>query len=226
MIAFRKAAALAAVVGLTAMAGCGNQTDQGVVFKSVLSGVTGKNKPAAPMTPAETNAAIQSAMAGTDLPLALAQIETRKATAVLVNIETNGGYRTWGTSDRRTITTRNGIVTATRGLGNDIMSSSVGGVEGLITARKAGQGSHALRFLDGENHTVELAAECQVTRGGSARVSGGALNDVAAVEMRESCSAGDQHFSNTYLVDARGRVLQSRQWLGPANGQIVLQILR
>ena len=225
MSAIRRIAALAALLGAGALAGCGNSTDQGLVAKAVLSGL--KPKPKVEMTPEQVNAAVAASLSQTDLPLALASLEGRQATVILANIESNGPYRTWGSSDRRTIITRDGIVTATRGLGSDIMSSSVGEVGPLVTARKTGAGRHVKRYLDGENHTQEQVANCQVTRGAAQRVSGGTLSNVAATEMVETCSvAGGESFTNSYVVDGRGRVLKSRQWLGEANGYIVLQVLR
>lgn len=226
MSVMRRIAAFAAVAGIAALSGCGNRPDQGVVFKSVTQGWTKKNSQSGSLTPEQAGAAVTASLAQTDLPLALAVVEKTKATAILANIETNGGYRTWGTSDRRTVTTANGLVTATRGLGNDVMSSTIGGVVPLITGRKPGTGTHILRFLDGENHTVEVTADCRVTRGGTKRVSGGEIRDVPTTEMSEACTATDQSFTNSYFVDARGRVVQSRQWLGQANGYIVIQLLR
>lgn len=226
MSVLRGIVALAAMAGIAALAGCGNRTDQGMVLKGIVNSLKAKGADNGQMTPEQTAAAIQTSLANIDLPLALAVVEDRRATAILVNIETNGAYRTWGTSDRRTVTTARGMVTATRGLGNDLMSSAITGTAGLIAGRKAGSGSHVLRFLDGENRTYEIAAQCEVNRGGAAKVSGGELRNVAATQMTEACTAGETRFTNSYLVDGRGRVVQSRQWLGQANGYITLQLLR
>ncbi|MDQ2090542.1 YjbF family lipoprotein [Marimonas arenosa] len=228
MTVLRKIARLAALAAVAALAGCGNETDQGLVYKSVLQGLSqNSGQTMSAMAPEQTAAAVQASLAQTDLPLALAVVEKRQATAILANIETNGAYRTWGTSDRRTVTTAQGLVTATRGLGNDIMSSSVSQVAALVTGRKAGTGRRVMRYLDGENHTVEIASDCRIARGGQKRVSSGTIQNVLVTEMSEICSmSGGKSFSNSYLVDGRGRVLASRQWLGEANGYIALQLLR
>jgi len=226
MTTLRRLTVLAAIAGMTMLAGCGNRTDQGIALRYLAKGGFSKTAQGTAMTPEQVAVAAKTTLAQTDLPLVLVVIESRGATAILANIETNGMYRTWGTSDRRTITTAGGFVTATRGMGNDLMSSSVSGVQGLVRQRKPGSGRHVMRFLDGENKTVEVAAQCQVVRGGQKHVNGGAIGTVRTTEMIEACSADGWEFTNRFFVDSAGRTVQSRQWLGEANGFVSMQILR
>ena len=226
MSVMRRFAALAAIAGIVGLSGCGNQPDANIFAKSLFKGVKSKASQAGPVSPEQTLAGVQSTLASTDKPVLLAFLEKRKVTAALVNIEVNGPYRTWGSGDRRTITTRAGVVTATRGLGSDVMSSEVGGILPLITGRKPGRGVHVIRFLDGENHTVTVTAECEITRGGLHKLSAGTLGNVTTTEMTETCTASERSFANRYLVDGRGRVIQSRQWLGEAIGSVAFQTLR
>ncbi|MDU8929615.1 YjbF family lipoprotein [Alisedimentitalea sp. MJ-SS2] len=218
--------ALAAIAGVAGLSGCGNKTDENLFLKSLTQRVKGETVQAGPMSPEQAAAGIQAALANTDLPVAFVAMPDREANAVMVHIETNGAYKTWGGGGRRSITMAGGMITATRGLGNDIMSSSVGEIASLIQARKAGSGQHVLRHLNGENQTVETVADCQVTRGGRKKVTNATMQNVNTTEMTENCSGSDASFTNSYLVDGRGRVLQSRQWLGPANGYIVFQTHR
>ena len=214
------------LAGLLALAGCGNRTDQGVFLKATQSGaLKSKGQGSAP-DPQQLATAVQAALAGTTEPVALGVVEGRNATAILTRIERNGAYSTWGTPDRRTITTRGGMVTATRGLGNDLMSSQPGSSLALVSGRRAGSATRVMRYLDGENKTVELVLTCQYAKGGGKRLSAGELKNVAVSEITESCNSADTSFSNSYLVDARGRVLQSRQWLSPTSGHLVMQLLR
>lgn len=219
-----RAATLAAV--MLALAGCGNQTDQGVFLKAARSGALKKSGQGSNPNPAEIAAAVKVSLANTDAPVALVALEARNATAILTQIERNGAYVTWATPDRRSITTRGGVITATRGLGNDIMSSSLGSSLTMLSARKQGTAQRVMRFLDGENHTVELVLSCGYTKGAGKRLTAGELKNVAATEMTENCSANETRFTNTYLVDGRGRFVQSRQWLGPINGHMLIQLLR
>ena len=218
--------AVVLMVVMLAVAGCGNRPDQGAFLKSARSGALKKTGQGSKASPAEVAAAVRASLAGTDAPLALAVVEGRNATAILTRIEQNGPYETWGTPDRRTITTRGGLVTATRGLGNDLMSSNLGSSLALISGRKAGSAMRVMRFLDGENHTAEQVLSCDYALGGNKRLTAGELNNVATTQMNETCAAETTRFTNSYLVDGRGRIVQSRQWLNPASGHILIQLLR
>ena len=218
--------AVTLIAVLVAVAACGNRTDQGAFLKSARSGALKKAGQGSTASPAEVAAAVKASLAATDAPLALVALEGRKATSILTRIEQNGAYETWATPDRRSITMRGGIVTATRGLGNDMMSSSLGQSLALISGRKAGTATRAMRFLDGENHTVELVLSCDYARGGGKRLSAGELSNVATTQMTETCAAGTTQFTNSYLVDGRGRIVHSRQWLSPTSGHMLIQPLR
>lgn len=218
--------AVTVLIALGALIGCGNRTDQGVFLKTARSGGLKKAGQGSAPTQDQLAVAIKGALAGTDLPVALAVVEGRNATALLTRIETNGAYQTWGTPDRRTITTRGGVVTATRGLGNDIMSSSISDSLALISARKPGSATRVMRYLDGGNATVQLVATCQYAVGGTQRVTAGELTNVATTKVTETCAAGERTFTNTYLVDRKGMLVQSRQWLSPQSEHILFQRLR
>lgn len=217
---------IAVLAALAALVGCGNRTDQSVFLKTARSGGLKKAGQGSAPTKEQLASAVQGALAGTDLPVALVVVEGRNATAILTRIEKNGPYHTWGTPDRRTVTTRMGVVTATRGLGNDLMSSSVSESIAMISGRRNGSATRIMRYLDGGNATVELVATCQYSKGGSQRYSAGALKNVATTKMTESCTAGERSFTNTYLVDGRGVPVQSRQWLNPGSGHLLIQRMR
>ena len=222
-----KRAAFGLVLGASmVLAGCGNETDKGIGRKAVLGALTGGAKAPAAATPEQIAAAVQGTLATVDLPLALVMMQKSGTAGILVHIETNGTYETWGTSDRKTMVMKNGIVTATRGLGNDLMSSDTGQAGALVSARESGSGGRVLRFIDGENHTVELRAACQVRAGAQSRFTSAEIVGVAVTAMEESCTVDGQTIRNSYLVDARGQALQSRQWLGDAIGYAVIQRLR
>lgn len=217
---------LAAFAAVLVLAACGNQPDQGLIFKSVKAGMSKKGGQAAGAEAAAQAAGdMAAALQNSDLPLALAVLEQRGVTAILTRIETNGAYGTWASSDRRSITIREGMVTATRGLGNDLMSSDAGGLAALIAARREGSGVRKQRYLDGENHTVEVIAECSVERAGGKQIKAGAVN-TRATTMVESCSAGETRFQNSYDVDSRGFSVATRQWLGPVVGYVRIQVFR
>jgi hypothetical protein len=203
-----------------AVAGCTNNPSDQVVLTAVKDIADGRNPPAQP-SEAELQQQLRQAMASTDGPLGLVRFEKPGTVAIIRVVETNGPYRTWGSwglSERRSLTTRNGFVTATRGLGRDLMSSDIAGSLALVSARRAGQATRTQRYLDGNNQTYAVTATCTITNRGAA---GGNLT-----LMQERCVADDQEFTNAYKVTDSGVITESSQWLGDYFGKTVLQRLR
>lgn len=221
----KKITAIAAVSLAMAVAGCTNNPSEQVVYSVVKETFSPKEKTAPPDARALAEE-IQLALDTTQGPLAVVSFQGPGTSAIIRQVETNGAYRTWGSwgiSERRSLTTRNGMVTATRGLGRDVMSSDIDGVQALIAARRSGTARRVLRFIDGNNQIFEIAASCTVSNAGAAD---GAGVPAGAVAMTEACVAADRSFDNRYVVAADGTIIRSSQWLGDYFEQTVLQKLR
>lgn len=207
------------------LASCGSETGTSREALGIFKGMFGSSKTEAPNAQ-QVAALAQGALAATDMPLILVVIPSRSATTVMQQIETNGAYRTYGTGDRRSMTFKRGMITASRGLGQDLMSADIDPVLALVTGRRAGQVQRVHRYLDGENVITALEATCDVAPGamGQVSVEGGTR---ATQSVTETCRAVTTKFQNTYLVDrATGQILQSRQWHSPLNDYIAVQTLR
>ncbi len=204
------------------LAACGNDPNRPIASIDTVKQVLATRK--AQATP-PTQAGVAQALAQTQGPVELVTNETSKAWAIMLQLEQNGGYETFGSADRRSVTMRNGIITATRGLGGDLMSSDISQVAPLISGRRAGQGTRVMRFLNGEDQTVEIRFACTVTPGKSVPVKAGML-DTSARAVTETCRAEGREITNTYLVDTRGRSVSARQWVGSTPGYLLLQTLR
>lgn len=208
---------LSAVVALSLIAACGNDADSKSsreMFKSLSQIVKPKTK-AQPQ--AVSPDALGQVLAATPNSVVLFILDTTKAQAPLIQIERNGAYRTYATSARQTVTIKDGLATATRGLGGDLMSSDLDPSLNLVRRKSAGQTTRVMRFLTGEGVTFTMTFTCSV--------------EVAAKQdqlqgMRESCTGRTRQFENTYAVDASGRIMGSRQWLGPTIGYASFALLR
>lgn len=223
---FTKAPVLALLItlGLSACSNNRNDLDSLTLVKSIFS----QQRKITPSDPQVVARSLTRAMANSDGPLALLHLKRTQTTTVLRQIETNGAYRTWaayGSSDRRSLTTKGGLITATRGLGFDLMSSDVSGVLPLITGRRNGTAKRVQRYLNGENIIYEIVADCTVTRGPvqAFKMGNRSLN---ATKMTVRCTAPENEFTNTYLVSGNGRILQAQQWLSPFYGHAFIQQLR
>lgn len=171
----------------------------------------------------------QHALANSDGALAIYRLEKRKAVAVIRPIADNGAYRSWasyGVSDRRSVSSRNGILTSTRGLGNDLMSSDLSALLSLVADRKEGTARIEQRYLDGENQIVTIASDCTVTRGDRAHFATPVEPHVQVRRMTAVCRQDTQTVNNWYLVTKSGDIVQSRHWAGPDFGYSTLQRLR
>ena len=220
-------AALFSIVMLAA--GCSSEPGERIGLTLLTSLVN--REPAAVSLPADQVAeVVPTVLAATDEPLLLARFRKTGNNVFLRRIASNGPHDTWadaGTTERRTITTRDGMLTATRGLSQDLMSSDIEETRTLVEARVEGPATRVQRYLDGENQIMEVALRCYVKRGDSVRVRIGEI-DRPAVKMVETCQDDMRNWkpTNSYSVDASGRILKSVQWMNDVFGPVTLQRLR
>jgi hypothetical protein len=223
---FNKASIMAVLATLTLSACSNNSSDLDSL--DLVKGIFSQQRKIKPSDPQAVARSLTKALANSTGPLALLHLKKTGTTTVLRQIETNGAYVTWaayGSSDRRSLTTKGGLITATRGLGFDLMSSDVNGVLSLITHRQNGTAKRVQRYLNGENIIYEIVADCTVSRGPVQALKIGTKSQ-NATQMSVSCKAPDHEFTNTYLVSGNGQIVQAQQWLSPFYGHAVIQRLR
>ena len=226
-VTFTRVALLGCVAFLSA---CSNtQGDENVftVGKSLYEQINTES--ASEPDPQAVAQVAQHALSNSDGPLAIYRLEKRKAVAVIRAIGDNGAHRTWasyGVSDRRSVSSRNGVLTSTRGLGNDLMSSDLSALLALVAGRKAGEARIEQRYLDGENQIVTIASDCVVTRGDRDHFATPGNPHLHVMRMAAACRQDTQTVNNSYLVTDSGSIVQSRHWAGPDMGYSTLQRLR
>ncbi|MEM5476119.1 YjbF family lipoprotein [Pacificibacter sp. AS14] len=164
--------------------------------------------------------------AAPDAPLQFILMEKSGGFAVSTVQGINGQNVTWISPDKKSITLKVGLLAATRGFGGDVMSIEQGGADRLVSGRRSGQVQKTYRFLNGLDQTGRFIVTCDVAAGATDHVSSGEISAPTRV-MTETCkSEGGTEFTNTYWVDASGRMVQSIQWAGPDVGKIVFRQLR
>ncbi|PRY23016.1 group 4 capsule polysaccharide lipoprotein GfcB/YjbF [Aliiruegeria haliotis] len=225
---------VAALTFVAVAAGCGNTPDKAKGWETLYEAyqdqqASRKSKGGSAGGEAAQKQAqsIQKAIASSKVPLKLAVLEETQRTAVLIRFAQNGPYTTWRTSSRQTVTTRNGIVTGTRGLGYDLMSSDLGTASSMITGRRSGQANRVYRHLSGENHEVPMLMRCSYSPSGSDTVQLPTGRSYSATKMSERCENDDGlKIRNTYWVTSGGAIPQSIQWISPEVGKVALQTLK
>ncbi|MFU1478141.1 YjbF family lipoprotein [Roseovarius sp. C7] len=221
--ASRRLGQWAALVGLGLLSACSNAPDAGKPVDFVKGIFTKSSNQ--PRSAEQISAEAASALQNTEERLILTALPSVEVTTVMQRIEENGPYATYATANRRSLTLRNGMVTATRGLGSDLMSSDVTEALRLVSARRAGQVTRTQRHLDGENLTVTTQARCTISPGSQSQMAVGEIK-ATVTTVTESCASDERQFKNVYQVDGAGRVLGSKQWIGPDRGYLSIQQLR
>jgi hypothetical protein len=228
----RLRAGMALALGLV-LAGCGSdtgKTESTKIAQNVVKALLARLGAGAPDAAAATAAMDDDQLAaagraGFAGPLILARIDGQGATTILGLYGENGAMRTYAAANEQSIILRDGILAGTRGLGSDLMSADTAATARLITSRQQGQADRILRYLDGEDRERPLPQHCTI-RSGEAQSYDLAGVGFSGVQMLETCSGLGLTVENSYLVTAAGKIVASRQWIGPGVGYVVLQTVR
>lgn len=155
-------------------------------------------------------------------------VERRDQLATLILITQRddpvlGRISVWRTGDNATITTRNGVLIATRGLGGDLISSSVQTHQTQPGPATGGEHVQWVRALD--NRELQVSFACTLENLGA--------ETIVIVErkhptqhLQQRCEGGGGQIVNDYWVDrSNGLIWQSKQWAGPNIGYLKLRRL-
>lgn len=154
----------------------------------------------------------------------LIELPQRDVQAGVIRVTQNGSNVTWAAQDGVTVAFDSGVVSATRGLGSDLMSADLSDV---VRAVYGGGGTavRVHRYLDGEDQAFARSLVCQYQSapGQTATVLNGSYT---ATLVQETCSSTDLTVKNSYWIDASGVMRKSRQWVGPDIGYMVTERLK
>lgn len=142
-------------------------------------------------------------------PLLVATVEDPRFSSVLFGVGENNGTITYFTPDRVSLSFQEGILVATRGLGFDLMNADVAETRNALRGG-AGTAQRRHRTLGGDNSVKARTYDCQISRDAQSRVI-------------EACSGADDTFQNTYVVDGKGQIIFSRQWISKQRGYIRIE---
>lgn len=176
-------------------------------------------------TGAEIRAAITPAQLDrAQAPLLLAEVPDASLAATLVLAQSRDGIETWRTGDNQTLSFRRGVLVATRGLGDDLMSADVGGTLAALGGGPREGYPRLLTYLDGEDRTLFRAMICSMSGPEPATVEGiGAL--YATRLSVEICHTTGLSVTNRYWQDNDGTMRRAAQWVGPGLEMLVTERL-
>ena len=228
MIPSRLKTASLMAAGLALLLGCGSDTQElemSNLIKSQFQKRTSKADVAA--SQAAVLKVRQADVNATPLPLLRVRIEGTGALATLVEVDRKGPNASFQAADGGSFTFRGGILTGSRGLGQDLMS-----LAGPSLAQAARKGSYTkvYRYLDGDEVLIPLTVSCQMETSYFGRL------DILAIsydveEFSEVCRGSDPthgslEFQNYYWRDLNsGQIVQSRQFISPKFGRLEVERL-
>lgn len=208
------------VVGLFVLVSCGNDTESFAVARAAQAiakaQLPGAQAPAAPKL---RRADLKDILS----PIQLISIEQRNQKALVAETAQNGSVSTWSSVDKVTISLRNGVLVATRGLGDDLMAASAQ----PPSLKPAGGAAYTRLYtiLNGSDQPVRVSATCSTVSNGGQTIE--VVERIYQVtELVETCQAKTVTFDNQYWIDRSGNIRKSRQWVSPEVGQIVIEDLR
>lgn len=195
-----------------ALMGCGTTAGERAIYDQVL------RRNATPQPDAQFTALNQRGAEAIVI-----SVEARDRATLFVRQSARDSAVHWISPDLIGVTTQQGFVTSTRGLGADLMSAEITPAAKLVLARRAGRAERHHGYLDG-NEKIEIRSFiCDISRRGPRQVDLGARN-VATELMQESCTNPSFQFENLYWVATEtGEIIQSRQWISEALGPLALR---
>jgi hypothetical protein len=223
--------AILAVSAVLALSACSYKPGDkeslgGLVLSTVTDtarSVTGRKQAPAPNTEAARQALQRIADSGR--PGLLTTVPNMGQTTVMMLEQDNDGYQTFRGTNNTSVTLKSGIVTATRGMGIDLMAQALGQPEASLFTSGSFPKEYARvqRHLDGENHLLSAEFLCVTERKGAEAVT--VLDKSHATTLfEETCRNTVRAFLNRYWVDTRtGTIWQSQQSVSQLSGHIITQ---
>lgn len=207
------------------LAGCGSQRDP--VLSEAMGALAGMWSSDSAPTPQRqvTRADIERS----NVAAILARLESDQRGTVLYATADNGGFVTYVSPLLQQVTLKGAEVTATRGLGTDLLSGWSSSNDPLVRPTPPGawpaRVDRVYEFpAEGVQGRVERYT-CTFERG---KLSEAVILQTrySGVEIAETCTGADGRFENLHFVDpGTGVVRRSLQWIGPKMGHVDMQVL-
>lgn len=172
----------------------------------------------APVDPAALRARLTpDQVANLTVPMVFISAPAINVAATLVQVRHSGPVRVWQARDGAQVAMRGGLVTATHGLGFDLVAADLSGINAALAGGPA-RYRRQFSYLDGDLEIVTLVYDCRI------RISPdtGALH---VTRFRETCVGADT-FENMYHRGADGTLWWSRQRVSARVGSLEIELIK
>ena len=135
-----------------------------------------------------------------------------------------GVGETWLGADGATVTMKQGIIKATRGMRGDVMGSS-SLMPPWADIKETSEYTREISYLSGNNQTESKKFSCGI-RKNKKRLSVSIFDvDFNVQKYHEICTLGAEKINNVYFVDKKNIVRKSIQYHGPTLGYVTIERL-
>lgn len=210
--------AVAALAALALLAGCGNDKNQSAPlasgFANFSKALIAKRQAAGVAQPIT-----RQDLAALNTPVIMGELRAANSTIYLVPVSRNGAVETWATSDDLTVSFRDGVMTATRGFGPDIMQAVVPTRSQLAS----GQGGHrrSYFYLDGADQMRRFDYQCSMSNLGAETITVVGRQH-STRHVAETCANEAVRFTNEYWFDGGNFIRKSKELIVPEWGYLNL----
>lgn len=139
--------------------------------------------------------------------------------AVIGIVSDRDGNVIWKSADNLTITLRDGMMVASRGFGEDLMSADVPKVRG-----GTGEVVRDHYYLGGDELITRSRFFCDLSSPGSERIIVTGVASTARVVV-EDCRGEGETFENRYWIEPGGLIRKSIQWMSPSRGSFEIEVV-
>jgi len=133
-------------------------------------------------------------------------------------IADNGVNDTWLAQNGFSASYSDGIMVATRGLGEDLLAASVSGIRTALR-NGGGTGTRVHDRIDDLNQIEQDSFQCTVVPEAAEDLNLG-LRTVATQKYAETCLSGTLQFTNSYWIDGQGTIVTSLQFVSVEAGYV------
>ena len=130
--------------------------------------------------------------------------------------------QTWLGADGATITLDGGILKASRGMGDDLMGSSLNVPQWSKIDDTTKTYLRKLSYITGNNKILNLSFECKIKKNNQELIKVWGLEH-SVTEFEENCISGKINIENRYHVDKQGIVRKSLQYHSETVGYILTE---
>ena len=210
------------ILFLLALSACGNSPELETGETKVLKIIKDKME-----TPSGATAYIDARklvsreiLDSVGVPILFVEID-RGQNGTLSQYPGEGIGQTWLAVDGSTITLENGILKATRGMGDDLMGSEISleinwsDLEDVSYERR-------MAYLRLDNKTLISEYSCKITDMNSTETINLFDANFSVKHMQETCRGLAGSFVNDYYIDTEGLVRNSRQYQGEKIGYMTI----